>query len=107
MGTACLDFAMLTERSRRRKLLLMAPRHRKRAAPTPEDCPKRVAARDYSGLPLQLRRVGDDAFEDARAAERSRLDVFPGRDPRERLSGPMVRWEQDRDYRGRVPGARG
>jgi hypothetical protein len=37
MGAACPAFAMLTERSRRRKVLLMVRGRRKRAAAAPED----------------------------------------------------------------------
>ena len=46
MGAACLEFAMLTDWSRRRKVLLMGRGHRKRAAPTQEDCPERAVGRN-------------------------------------------------------------
>jgi hypothetical protein len=46
VGFARLDFAMLTERSRRRKVVpMVGGAHRKPAAPTPEDCDARERVR--------------------------------------------------------------
>ena len=58
LGRVCLDFAMLTERLRRRKVLLAVRGGSKAGGADAEDCPEEAGARNYRGFLLRLCRAG-------------------------------------------------